>query len=122
MTWPLADASADVVIAMLILEMLKTCARLCRSRSRPEYRWQFFFCELHPIRNYRGQAHFSNTKTGERQRIVRFLHDVSDYVNAGLSSGLELEHMGEWRDADAQASSQPGFLSLTFRRDLHSKK
>jgi malonyl-CoA O-methyltransferase len=78
---------------------------------------QFFLCELHPMRQLTGgQAQFNNTKTGERQLISAFLHDVSDYVNAGLSSGFELGHMGEWRDAEPEASSQPRLLSLTFRK------
>jgi hypothetical protein len=62
-----------------------------------------------------GQAQFSNTKTGERQLVGAFLHDVSDYVNTGLFSGFELTQMGEWRDADAPASELPRLLSLTFR-------
>ena len=117
LTWPLANASADVVIAMLILEHVENLAPVFAEAARVlNTGGQFFLCELHPMRQLTGgQAQFSNTKTGERQLISAFLHDVSDYVNAGLSSGLELEHMGEWRDADAQASSQPRLLSLTFR-------
>jgi malonyl-CoA O-methyltransferase len=117
LTWPLTDASADVVIAMLILEHVENLAPVFAEAARVlNTGGQFFLCELHPMRQLTGgQAQFSNTKTGERQLISAFLHDVSDYVNAGLSSGLELEHMGEWRDADAEASSQPRLLSLTFR-------
>ena len=117
MTWPLANASADVVIAMLILEHVENLAPVFAEAARVlNTGGQFFLCELHPTRQLTGgQAQFSNSKTGERQLISAFLHDVSDYVNAGLSSGLELEHMGEWRDADAPANSQPRLLSLTFR-------
>ena len=117
MTWPLANASADVVIAMLILEHVENLAPVFAEAARVlNTGGQFFLCELHPMRQLTGgQAQFSNTKTGERQLISAFLHDVSDYVNAGLSSEFELEHMGEWRDADAPANSQPRLLSLTFR-------
>lgn len=117
MTWPLANASADVVIAMLILEHVENLAPVFAEAARVlSSGGQFFLCELHPMRQLTGgQAQFSNIKTGERQLIGAFLHDVSDYVNAGLSSAFELEHMGEWRDADAPASSQPRLLSLTFR-------
>lgn len=117
MTWPIAKSSADVVIAMLILEHIEDLAPVFAEAARVlNTGGQFFLCELHPMRQMTGgQAQFSNTRTGERQLISAFLHDVSDYVNAGLSSGFELDHMGEWRDADAQASSQPRLLSLTFR-------
>jgi len=116
-TWPLADSSADVVIAMLILEHVEKLEPVFVEAARVlNAGGQFFLCELHPMKQLMGgQAQFSNTRTGERQLISAFLHDVSDYVNAGLSSGLQLEHMGEWRDSDAQAISQPRLLSLKFR-------
>jgi malonyl-CoA O-methyltransferase len=115
--WPLADASADVIVAMLILEhvehletVFSEAARVLRSGG------QFLLCELHPMRQLAGgQAQFSNIRTGEHQCVAAFLHDVSDYVNLGLASGLELQHMGEWRDPGASAGSDPRLLSLLFR-------
>ena len=122
-TWPLTDASGDVVIAMLILEHVEHIETVFAEAARVLITGgQFFVCELHPLRQHAGgQAQFNNTRTGERQRVTAFLHDVSDYVNAGLSSGFELQHLGEWRDADAPASSQPRLLSLLFRTALHKK-
>lgn len=115
--WPLEDDSADLVVAMLILEhvedleaVFSEAGRVLRSGG------QFLLCELHPMRQLAGgQAQFSNSRTGEHQSIAAFLHDVSDYVNAGLDCGFELRHMGEWRDADATATSNPRLLSLVFR-------
>lgn len=116
--WPLADSSADVVVAMLILEHIEQLEPFFVEAARVlKPSGQFFLCELHPMRQLGGgQAQFSNNRTGERQFVAAFLHDVSAYVNAGLSSGFELEHLGEWRDADAEANSQPRVLSLLFRR------
>jgi len=115
-TWPLTDASADVVIAMLILEHVENLAPVFAEAARVlNTGGQLFLCELHPMRQLSGgQAQFSNRKTGERQLVSAFLHDVSDYVNTGLASGFELEQIGEWRDEDAPASSQPRLLSLIF--------
>jgi ubiquinone/menaquinone biosynthesis C-methylase UbiE len=120
MTWPLPDSSAGVVIAMLILEHVEHLAPVFAEAARVlDPGGQFFLCELHPMRQLAGgQAQFSNTKTGERQLVSAFLHDVSDYVNTGLSSGFELKHMGEWRDADAEASSEPRLLSLLLTKRL----
>ena len=122
-TWPLTDASGDVVIAMLILEHVEHIETVFAEAARVLITGgQFFVCELHPTRQHTGgQAQFNNTRTGERQRVTAFLHDVSDYVNAGLSSGFELQHLGEWRDAGAPANSQPRLLSLLFRTALHKK-
>ena len=116
-TWPLADSSADVVIAMLILEHVERLETFFAEAARVLTKGgEFFICELHPMRQIAGgQAQFSNTKTGERQRVTAFLHDVSEYVNTGLSSGFELQHMDEWRDVEAPGDSSPRLLSLRFR-------
>ena len=115
--WPLADSSADVVIAMLILEHVEKLEPVFAEAARVlNPGGQFFLCELHPMKQITGgQAQFSNPKTGGRQLVGAFLHDVSDYVNAGLSSGFELEQMGEWRDAEGPATELPRILSLIFR-------
>lgn len=117
-TWPLADSSADVVIAMLILEHVEHLAPVFSEAARVlTTGGELFVCELHPMRQHAGgQAQFSNSRTGERQRVTAFLHDVSDYVNGALACGFELQHIGEWRDADAPASSDPRLLSLLLRR------
>ncbi|HEV7744410.1 MAG TPA: methyltransferase domain-containing protein [Pyrinomonadaceae bacterium] len=116
--WPLAAASADVVVAMLILEHVEhlepvfaEAAQVLNGSGR------FLLCELHPIRQLAGgQAQFSNNRTGEHQCVTAFLHYVSDYLNVGLASGFELQQMGEWCDADAPSSSDPRVLSLLLRK------
>jgi ubiquinone/menaquinone biosynthesis C-methylase UbiE len=116
-TWPFADSSADVVVAMLILEHIELLATIFAEAARVlTFGGELFVCELHPMRQLAGgQAQFNNPNTGEHQRVTAFLHDVSEYVNTGLSSGLELKHLGEWRDAGAPANSPPRLLSLLFR-------
>jgi malonyl-CoA O-methyltransferase len=117
--WPLNDDSADIIVAMLILEHVEyletvfaEAARVMRSRA------ELFICELHPMRQLLGgQAQFSNTQTGERELVPAFLHNVADYVNNGLSAGLELQRLDEWRDGDATATSIPRLLSLLFTKE-----
>ncbi|MDQ1637400.1 MAG: hypothetical protein QOF62_739 [Pyrinomonadaceae bacterium] len=115
--WPLADETADTIIAMLILEHvehLKTvfaeAVRVLRLNGR------LFICELHPMRQLMGgQAQFSNTQTGELERVGAFLHNVSDFVNGGLSAGFEVRRLDEWRDPEAPSDSIPRLLSLQLR-------
>lgn len=116
--WPLADASADLVIAMLILEHVEHLESFFTEAARTlTAGGELFICELHPMRQYLGgQAQFINQKTGEYTRVAAFLHDVSDYVNAGLSAGLNLLQLGEWRDEEAPIEDTPRLLSLHFRR------
>jgi ubiquinone/menaquinone biosynthesis C-methylase UbiE len=116
--WPLADASADVVVAMLILEHVEhlqpvfaEAARLLRPNGA------LFICELHPMRQLMGgQAQFSNTQTGEREFVPAFLHNVSDFANYGLAAGFELRRLDECRDPGSDSNSIPRLLSLLLTK------
>ncbi len=116
--WPTADASADLVIAMLVLEHIEQLEPIFAEAVRAlSSGGELFVCELHPMRQMSGsQAEFTSPETGECERISAFLHDVSEYVNAGLRSGLELMHMGEWRNSNDVRSDLPRVLSLQFRK------
>ena len=115
--WPLDNASADVIVAMLILEHVKHLEVFFAEAARVLHQGgSLFICELHPMRQHAGgQAQFSNQRTGERERVTAFLHDVSEYVNTALGARFELERLGEWRDPDAEANSTPRLLSLHLR-------
>jgi ubiquinone/menaquinone biosynthesis C-methylase UbiE len=115
--WPLADISADVVIAMLVLEHVEHLEPVFAEAFRTLHTGgEFFICELHPMRQLLGgQAQFTSAQTGEHRRVPAFLHNTSEYVQAGLSCGFELLHLGEWRDADAPTTDFPRLLSLHFR-------
>ena len=116
--WPFPKASADIIVAMLILEHVPPLDTFFAEAARVLVTGgSLFSCELHPMRQLTGgQAQFSNTKTGERQRIAAFLHDVSEYVNSGVAAGFALQRLDEWRDADAPGNSMPRLLSLHFQR------
>jgi malonyl-CoA O-methyltransferase len=116
-TWPLANASADVVIVMLVLEHVEDLQPIFAEAARTlSAAGALFICELHPMRQLLGkQAQFTSAKTGEHTRVPAFLHNVSDYVNAGSSSGFELVNLGEWRDEAALQKDLPRLLSLSFR-------
>lgn len=117
-TWPLADNAADVIVAMLILEHIEhlepvfaEAARVLRPNGK------LFICELHPMRQLMGgQAQFSNTQTGERERVAAFLHNVSDFVNGGLAAGFDVRRLDEWRDPGSDSNSIPRLLSLLFTK------
>ena len=115
--WPVADASIDLVIAMLVLEHVEHVGPIYAEAIRAlRLGGELLVCELHPMRQMAGrQARFTNPETGEIERIPAFLHDISEYVNAGLESGLELTSMGEWRDLNSSQSDLPRVLSLQFR-------
>jgi ubiquinone/menaquinone biosynthesis C-methylase UbiE len=117
-SWPLADDSADTIVAMLILEHVEQFETVFAEAVRAlRPRGGLFICELHPMRQLMGgQAQFSNTQTGDRQMVPAFLHNVSDFVNDGLSAGFDLDRLDEWRDPDAASNSIPRLLSLLFTK------
>jgi ubiquinone/menaquinone biosynthesis C-methylase UbiE len=120
--WPIAEASADVVIVMLVLEHIENLETVFSEAARIlRVDGGLLLCELHPMRQVMGrQAEYRNPDTGRQERITAYLHDVSEYVNTGLRYGFELMHMGEWRDTNALRSEMPRLLSLQLRlRNKH---
>src|SRR5262245_3736040 len=116
-SWPVATNSADVVIAMLVLEhvehLLPAFAEAFRA-LRPG--GDLFVCELHPSRQLRGrQAEFVNPATGRLEQVAAFVHGVPAYVDAGFASGFSMLRMDEWRDPGAQQTEPPRLLSALFR-------
>jgi len=114
--WPLADHSAEVVIAMLILEHVEHLEPVFAEAARVLRRGgELFICELHPERQLLGgKARFTNA-TGENTFVAAFLHLTDDYVRAGTATGFEVVKLDEWRDEDAPADP-PRILSVHFRR------
>ncbi len=117
-TWPVPDSSAQLVIAMLVLEHVENLTTFFAEAKRVlTTEGELFICELHTMRQLAGgQAQFSDPQTGERKLVTAFLHDVSEYVNSGLAAGLQLKQLGEWRDDDSERTSPPRLLSLTFNK------
>ena len=115
--WPLADDSADIAIAMLILEHVEHLEPVFAEAARVLHgAGEFLICELHPARQLLGgKARFTNVKTGENTFVTAFLHLTDDYLRAGTETGFEVIKLDEWRDEDAPADP-PRILSIHFRR------
>ena len=116
--WPVESQTADVVIGNLVLEHVKELAPVYREAARVlRPGGQLFLCELHPYRQLRGgQAHFTDASSGETVHVVAHVHTVSEYVNAGIASGLTLVALGEWTEEGAPPDALPRLLSVLFSR------
>lgn len=117
-TWPLADATAHVVVANLVLEHVEHLAPVYREAARVlRDDGELLICELHPERQRRGgQAQFTDATSGDTIMVPAHRHTVAEYVNEGLAAGLELLHLGEWIEDAAPAAAPPRLLSARFRR------
>lgn len=116
-TWPIETATADLVVAMLVLEHVEELAQVFAEAVRVlRGNGELFICELHPFRQMSGrQAEFVNQESNKLERVAAWLHDVSDYVNTGLREGFELLQLGEWRHPEASPTDLPRILSIHFR-------
>ena len=116
-TWPVPSASADLVVANLILEHVHDLAPVFFEAARVlRPNGQFFFCELHPYRQLTGsQANFVDQATGEAITVAAHVHTVSEYVMSGIETGFVLRSLGEWTEDDAQPSTPPRLISCLFQ-------
>ena len=120
--WPLAAASAEVVIAMLILEHVEYLEPVFTEAARVLSRGgQFYVCELHPVLQLLGkQARFTNARTGENTLVTAFIHRTDDYLQAAEASGFELVSAVDVHDQDSEGDL-PRLLSLHFQLSTLSK-
>lgn len=114
--WPCAEASADLVLATLVLEHVERLEPVFQETARVlRAGGELLVCELHPMRQRLGrQAQLTHPRTGERMPIAAFLHDVSDYVDEGQRAGFRLLGIGEWRDEGTAEAEAPRLLSVVF--------
>ncbi|MBU0493122.1 MAG: class I SAM-dependent methyltransferase [Chloroflexi bacterium] len=121
--WPLADASADIVLFNLILEHIESlepvfchAARVMRPGAR------LLISEFHPGRVLEGKGARIDQGEEPGEFVGTFLHLLEEYVVAGSAAGLELESTAEWTVALLGGSTpdadelQPLILSLCFAK------
>src|SRR5215510_14000590 len=78
--WPLAEASVDLVVCLLVLEHIADLHMFFQEAARVlRLGGECFVCELHPFRQLQGrQAQFTEASSGKAILIPAYLHDVSE--------------------------------------------
>lgn len=113
--WEFGDQFFDLIVCNLVLEHIKDLAPVFGEAIRVlQPNGYFFINELHPFRQYDGKkARFQrNEQTIE---VEAFVHHVSDFFNAGVTSELTLIKLNEyWHEADQH--KLPRILSLFFEK------
>lgn len=111
--WPLAEASADAVIADLVLEHIGDLRHFYAESYRVlRQGGHLRIAELHPYRQLLGgRAHF--LRDGERIDVPAFVHSVAEFANGGIIAGFALSSLDE---ASGPADETPRLLILSFRK------
>jgi malonyl-CoA O-methyltransferase len=124
LAWGLTNETVDVIVCMLVLEHIEDLNDIFAEASRVLRRGgEFFICELHPYRQLKGvQARFTEKGSDRLTLVPAYLHDVSDFVNAGLRHGFSLQWMSEPRDVENESDvaikiGPPRLLALHLRAD-----
>lgn len=114
-SWPVADSSINLISCNLVLEHIENlwfifaeAARVLASGG------DFFVSELHPFRQYRGtQARFQ--RDDETHNIDAFVHDVTEFIQAGRNNNLTLETIKEWRHEE-DVDKPPRLITFLFKK------
>ena len=116
--WPLADESAEMVFANLVLEHVPDIAALCTEVARVlRPGGTFWLSELHPERQrLGGQAHFADETTGETVHVPACRHTVSEYVNAAVAAGMRVRRLGEWREEGADPTAPARLFTMRAKK------
>jgi ubiquinone/menaquinone biosynthesis C-methylase UbiE len=114
-SWPIADASVDLVTCNLVLEHINDLRFVFAEVARVLIDGgQCFVSELHPFRQYQGvQARFE--RDADTIAIPAFVHHISDFLEGAERANLSLIAMNEWWHAEDE-HKPPRLISFRFRK------
>jgi len=116
--WPVEEASRDRILSNLVLEHVENLHPIFEQAMRAlRPGGAFLLSELHPFRQlHAAGASFVRPEDARVESVRGFLHDVSEYVNAGFAAGLALRTLEEWRDAGEPRTSVPRILWMIWQK------
>ena len=106
---PLPSAAFARVICCLVLDHIADLGSFFAELSRlAKPGGAVVISVMHPAMSLRGvQARFIDPASGRRVSPASHVHQVSDYLTAGLKSGLVVEHVSEYAGDAALAARSP---------------
>lgn len=113
--WPYSDHSVDFITCNLVLEHIENLSFIFSEAYRVlTGNGSFLVSEYHPFRQYQGKkAHFE--QNGRTFDITAFVHNMSDFIDAGKQNGFMLLEMKEWWHQQ-ERYGPPRIVSFMFRR------
>lgn len=106
---PFADETFDLVASSLVLEHIKEIDYFfCEAQRVVKNGGRLIFSTMHPAMFLRDkQAHFFDTNVQTEIRFESFDHQVSDFINAAIKSGLKINDVREYRPSQTTVRQSP---------------
>ena len=110
------DLTAGLMTFSLVLEHVENLKHVFREAfAHLSPGGRLYVCEFHPFKQYTGsKARFESG--GETHVPDCYLHHVTDYTDAAVSSGFSIERVDEWFD-DGDRTNIPRLISFLFKRE-----
>jgi ubiquinone/menaquinone biosynthesis C-methylase UbiE len=114
-TWPCEASSVDLVTCNLVLEHVEDLTPVFAEAHRILIDGgRLFVSELHPFRQYQGKK--ARFEQGQKEfEIDAFVHHISEFFEAAISSGFALRGFREWWH-DADEMRLPRLVSFIFQK------
>ena len=111
--WAFADAQFDLITCSLALEHIENIDFVFQEARRVLKKGgRFYLGELHPFKQYKGSKARFDTENGVFV-LDCFVHNISDFFQAGVQNGFRCCDIKEWFDGDNQAIV-PRILTMVF--------
>ena len=111
--WAFADAQFDLITCSLALEHIENIDFVFQEARRVLKKGgYFYFGELHPFKQYQGSKARFDTESGVFV-LDCFVHNTSDFFQAGVQNGFHCCDINEWFDGDNRTII-PRILTMVF--------
>lgn len=115
-SWDFAREEFDLVTCCLILEHIENVAFVFQqANSKLKSGGYFYVGELHPFKQFQGSKAKFETGNGIFE-LDCFVHQVSDFFQAGKLTGFSCVELKEWFDEETE-SEIPRILTMLFRKN-----
>jgi 2-polyprenyl-3-methyl-5-hydroxy-6-metoxy-1,4-benzoquinol methylase len=113
--WNFTSGTYDLITFSLVLEHIEDVALvLQKSAAVTKPGGYVYIGELHPFKQYNGAKARFETEAG-LQVVPCFTHHISDFVQAGLKFGFDVNELEEYFDNDDR-NTTPRILTILFRK------
>lgn len=115
-SWDFAEYVFDLVTCCLILEHIENIDFVFRQANFALKKGGYFYIgELHPFKQFQGSKAKFETGNGVFE-LECFVHQVSDFFQAGKANGFSCLELKEWFDEENKTEI-PRILTMLFRKN-----